>query len=893
VELIRRNIYFDAGVLYPTVFGSGANPLCDGLFSTLIFADEQRCDESWFKAMDAMRDWAARKKFPDPELLLSNIFQDLPADAGTVAKVLHLDTMAFSGADDQDGVSRPLPGAVNMPVRMLPPLPLDLGEISRILHKETGQGRVAIISRYKKRLLSFLDDEGIRGVNVVEGAVRGGFRLDQGPCSVFTDAEMFQRRPDKKRVAQRTDKDRVPLAAPSDIEKGDYIVHVDHGVGKYNGLVTQTSSDGVTRDFFSISYARGDSLFVPVEQIDRIEKYIGAKAAPPKVYPLHSARWGKVKQKIRKKIEDMASTLYALYNERELMKGYAFSEDNLFMQELDESFPYEETDDQLHAIDMVKDRMQQPKPMDHLVYGDVGYGKTEVAVRAAFKAALDKKQVALLAPTTILTQQHGRTFHERLARFPVTVEVLNRFRTAKEKKDILKRLAAGEIDIIIGTHALLSDGVRFKDLGLLIVDEEQRFGVKHKERLKMMRINVDVLTLTATPIPRTLHMSLIGLRDVSLIETPPEDRKAVKTFVEEWNPNMLVTGIERELLRGGQVFFVHNNIDTIPEVQAFLENVFPDARLAVMHGRMSANQIENTMEEFMKGEHDILLSTTIIENGLDIPNVNTMVVNGAENFGLGQMYQLRGRVGRSFRQSYAYFFYSPYKTLNENAQKRLQALRDFADLGSGYRLAMKDLEIRGAGNLLGGEQHGFITEIGFNLYCKMLAESVDKVRGRVVPDRPPAEVDLCISAFIPEDYVPDTGTRTDFYKRLVSATQISRVARIADEIKDRYGPFPRPLRHFITQVRIKLLAQRCGVATLKTHPHSEMTDMTFHDEDTHAFMRTVSWPADFHCELVYLPDRLRFIHEGKQPGQVLTSLRGFLDSAVESMAPSESDSEDS
>lgn len=873
-ELIRRNLYFDAGVLYPTVFGSHANPLRDGLFITVIFTDARQCAESWDKELENMTAWAGRRKFPDPQNLFGNIYEELTEDTSTLGKTLLLNSMPYGDGDA---------GALDMPVRMLPPLPLDLGEISRILQRETAQGRVAIISRYKKRLLGFLDDESIQGVSVVEGAVRGGFRLDTGPCSVFTDAEMFQARPEKKKAAVRRDPDRRPLAAPSDIEKGDFVVHVDHGVGKYHGIVTRTSPDGVTRDFFSISYARGDSLFVPIEQIDRIEKYIGAKAAPPKIYPLHSARWGTVKQKVRKKIEDMASTLYALYSEREQMKGYAFSEDNLFMQELEESFPFEETGDQLNAIETVKERMQQPRPMDHLVYGDVGYGKTEVAVRAAFKAALDRKQVALLAPTTILSQQHGRTFRERLARFPVTVEVLNRFRTAREKKDIVKRLASGEIDIVIGTHALLADGVRFKDLGLLIVDEEQRFGVKHKERLKMMKMAVDVLTLTATPIPRTLHMSLIGLRDVSLIETPPEDRKAVKTFVEEWNPNMLLSGVEREMSRGGQVFFVHNNIDSIPEVHAFLSRAFPDARIAVIHGRMPANHIELTMDAFMQGLHDILLSTTIIENGLDIPNVNTLIVNGAENFGLGQMYQLRGRVGRSFRQSYAYFFYSPYKELNENARKRLQALRDFADLGSGYRLAMKDLEIRGAGNLLGGEQHGFITEIGFNLYCKMLAESVDKVRGTVVPARPPAEVDLCVSAFIPDDFIEDTAARTDFYKRLVSSPDTRALDHIAGDIKDRFGPPPRPLRHFILQIRIKLLAERCNAAAVKTHPHSQFTDMTFHDPDALAAMRTVSWPADFHCELVYLPDRLRFMHEGKQPGQVLVSIHGFLQNAVQEL----------
>ena len=879
-ELILRNIYFDGGVLYPSLFGSTANPLADGVFSTLIIADAERVKQTWINTGKATLEWFGKKKFPSPEGLFHNIYAELPENISLAAKTVELHSFSVPRGKGR-----------NLPIKMLPPLPLDLGEIAKILKKESAAGPVAIISRYRKRLEHYLSDEGLESVMVFEGAARGGFRLDDVPLCVFTDAEMFQRRAEPKVVIKR-ERDRLPIIAPADIEVGDYIVHIDHGVGKYKGIITQTSPEGVTRDFFSISYARGDSLFVPIEQIERIEKYIGAEGTPPKLYPLHSTRWNAVKTRIRQHVEDMAETLYALYTEREQAKGFSFSPDNLFMQELEDSFNYEETEDQVVSIERVKKDMERMRPMDHLVYGDVGFGKTEVALRAAFKATLDKKQVALLAPTTILTQQHGRTFRERFSRFPVTVEVLNRFRSPKETKALLKRLAAGEIDIVIGTHALLQEKVKFKDLGLLIVDEEQRFGVKHKERLKMMKLNVDVLTLTATPIPRTLHMSMIGLRDMSLIETPPEDRKAVKTFVEEWNMSSLYTAVERELARSGQIFFVHNDIATIDQIKGFIQNSFPDIRIGVCHGKMHTTDIENTMDAFMDGQFDMLLSTTIIENGLDIPNVNTLIVNAAENFGLSQLYQLRGRVGRSFRQSYAYLFYSPYKALTEKAQKRLEALRDFADLGSGYRLAMKDLEIRGAGNLLGKEQHGFIAEVGFNLYCRMLAESVEKVRGTPLEIVPQVEVDLAVNAFIPEDYVPDTPARTEFYKKFVSCSDTVRVDRITEEMADRFGALPQPARTFISMVKIKILARAAGVEKLKTHPHSELTDMTFRDPAVYEEIKRMPYPGDFTLEVVYLKDRVRFMHEGVRPARVVENIYSFLlDMVCESEKNNGSDEE--
>lgn len=866
--LVERGIHFDGAILYPDVFGAAANPLRDGWFDHRVVVAPRRCESERALQAKEMSVWLAANEFDNPDRLYENLYIGTEEETASGIRTVALEP-AWEGA-----------GSPALPVSMMPPLPLNLTGVAERLRKETTRGAVFVISKYKKRLDRFLEDENITVARTLEGDLQGGFSLGDGALMVFTDSEMFRHPPRQKVETRGRSKDRAPILAPEDIREGDYVVHVDHGIGIYEGIVQQKSGDGAVKDFFRIRYADGDTLFVPVEQINRIEKYIGAESALPRVYPLHSGRWGKVKQKVKKKVEELAAALFKLYSERERVRGFGFSGDNVFMYELSESFPYEETEDQARAITEVAADMEKPSPMDRLVYGDVGYGKTEVAVRAAFKAALDKKQVALLAPTTILAHQHGETFRERLARFPVTVDVLSRFRSPNEQKEILKRLAAGELDIVIGTHRLLSKDIAFKDLGLLIVDEEQRFGVKHKETLKMIRSNVDVLTLTATPIPRTMNMAMIGLRDFSMIETPPEDRKAVSTFIEEWNTNSLYIAIERELARGGQVYFVHNDIATIEKVKSFLENSFPKARLAVCHGRMQEQLIERAMIDFYNNEYDILVSTTIIENGLDIPNVNTLIVNAAENFGLAQLYQLRGRVGRSYRQSYAYFFHSPAEFLNEKARKRLEAIRDFSDLGSGFRLAMKDLEIRGAGNLLGHEQHGYITEVGFNLYCQMLAESVEKFKGIKIETRPHVEVELNADSYIPEDYIEDELRRTAFYKKFTAAAETDTVERIFEEIQDRCGPAPSPLRNFVAQVKIRILAPGLGVAAIKTHPHSGMTDITFRDDASFDRFRELPYPKNLSLEVVYLKDRVRLIHENMRASRVVREILDFIEFAA-------------
>ncbi|MFA6449077.1 MAG: transcription-repair coupling factor [bacterium] len=868
--LVERGVNFDGAIVYPDVFGASANPLRDGWFDFRIVVNKQQCDEVRARLDSEAAGWLERNDYPDAQKLAGNLHIHLKEETLSGMRTAALNPLL--SPDDEDETA--------IPATLLPPLPLNLTAVAERLKKETERGAVFVISKYKKRLERFLEDEGIASVQTLEGDLQGGFTLGDGDLSVFTDSEMFRRQPPQKTARDRRPKDGIPILAPEDIREGDYVVHIDHGIGIYDGMIQQKTGEGAAKDFYRIKYARGDTLFVPVEQLDRIEKYIGGENSLPKVYPLHSARWGKVKQKVRKKVEDLAAFLYKLYEERERIQGYAFSGDNIFMHELSESFPFEETEDQKQSIQEVIEDMQRARPMDRLVYGDVGFGKTEIAVRAAFKAALDRKQVALLAPTTILAHQHGETFRERLSRFPVTVEVISRFKSAKEQKEIVKRLAAGDIDIIIGTHRLLSKDVVFKNLGLLIIDEEQRFGVKHKEALKSIKTAVDVLTLTATPIPRTLNMSMIGLRDISLIETPPEERKSVITFVEEWNTNSLFVALERELARGGQAYFVHNDIASIDKIKSFLENAFPRARVAVCHGQMDEKTIEQTMIGFMDNEFDILVSTTIIENGLDIPNVNTLIVQSAENFGLAQLYQLRGRVGRSYRQSYAYLFHGPEQFLSERSRKRLDAIRDFAELGSGYRLALKDLEIRGAGNILSGEQSGYITEVGFNMYTTMLAESVERIKGVPMRARKQVEVELNADSNIPGDYIEDELRRTTFYKRITGASDPDKIEEIAAEMQDRYGPAPAPLKNFIMQAKLRLFAADVNITKIKTHPHSSLTDIFFESEYAYDRFRTAPYPSSFSLEAVYLKDRVRIMHENVRVARVVRDILDYVELAA-------------
>ena len=645
------------------------------------------------------------------------------------------------------------------------------------------------------------------------GNLSQGGQFLRSKLVLITENEIFAQQ--KKRVNKKLfTADGERISSVEELKVGDYVVHASHGIGHYLGI-QKLKVDNVEKDYLIVKYAGDDKLYVPVEQFELLQKYTGGEGAAPKVNKLGGSDWLKTKAKVKASVEEVAQKLLETYAKREAGEGYAFSPDDQWQREFEDAFPYVETEDQLKAINDVKKDMMSSKIMDRLICGDVGYGKTEVAIRAAFKCVNDNKQVAVLVPTTVLAQQHYNTFAERFAPYGVKVELLSRFRTAKEQKDVIDRLAKGEVDIIIGTHKLLNKSVHFFDLGLLVIDEEQRFGVTHKEKIKALRAEVDVLTMSATPIPRTLHMSLVGIRDMSVIETPPQDRYPIQTYVVEHSPELIVDAIRRELGRGGQVFYVHNRVEDIEAVANELADLVPEARVLIGHGKMKEHELENVMLEFINQEADVLLCTTIIETGLDIPNANTLIIDNADKMGLSQLYQLRGRVGRSNRVAYAYLTYQKDKSLNATAEKRLSAVREYTELGSGIKIAMKDLEIRGAGNLLGAEQHGQVCAVGFDLYCKMLDEAIRELKGEknIRPEN--TEVDLQISAFIPEYYIRDAHLKLTFYQRIQNAATISALGILFDELVDRFGDVPKETANLLSIAEIRLLARQAGITSLK------------------------------------------------------------------------------
>lgn len=599
-----------------------------------------------------------------------------------------------------------------------------------------------------------------------------------------------------------------------DLAMGDYVVHVDHGIAQYQGL-KEIVQDGLAVEFMILEFAEQAKLYVPLTRLDLIQKYRSTDAGPaPVLNKLGSQQWVKTKARVRKAMQDMAGELLKLYAERHTAQGTAFSKDNEFQKEFEDAFDYNETDDQLAAIRAIKYDMEQSTPMDRLLCGDVGYGKTEVAMRAAFKAVQDGKQVAVLTPTTVLSFQHFETFKKRFAQFPIKVEMISRFRTAKEQKQIVEDIETGKIDILIGTHRLLSKDIKFQDLGLLVVDEEQRFGVRHKERLKQLRKEIDVLAMSATPIPRTLHMSLVGLRDMSVIETPPKDRMAIQTVVAKYDEKIVRSAIELELERGGQVYYVHNRVETIYEVASRIQELVPAARVVVGHGQMSEGELERVMLAFMHHEYDVLVATTIIENGLDIPLANTMLINRADRHGLSELYQLRGRVGRSNRRAYAYLMIPPEQELSEIARRRLAALKEFSDLGAGFKIAALDLELRGAGNMLGGEQSGHIEAVGFELYTSMLEQAVKEMKGEGAEERPATQLNLGISLRIDETYVPEENQRLRLYKKIAGAQSEQTIAELRAEMEDRYGPLPDSAVYLLEAASLRLECERVGIAQI-------------------------------------------------------------------------------
>lgn len=688
-----------------------------------------------------------------------------------------------------------------------------------------------------ERVRRVLQDYQIPEPTIMTGNLQSGFELPSIHLVVITEGEMFSQKQRKTRRADASMKmdNAERIRNYTELKIGDYVVHQNHGIGKYIGIGT-LEINGIHKDYLHIMYAGGDKLSVPVDQLHLIQRYVSSEEKEPKIYKLGGTEWTKVKNKVRSSVKDIADDLIKLYAARQASSGYAFDKDTPEQQEFEDLFPYEETRDQLRAITEIKKDMELPRPMDRLLCGDVGYGKTEVAVRAAFKAAIEGKQVAVLVPTTILAQQHYETFRERFADYPFNIQVMSRFRSRKEQNETIKGLKTGVVDVVIGTHRLLSQDVVFKELGLLIVDEEQRFGVTHKEKLKKLKTNVDVLTLTATPIPRTLHMSMLGVRDLSVIETPPENRFPVQTYVLEYSDSLVREAIERELSRDGQVYFLFNRVQGIHQMADHIKMLVPDAKVAVSHGQMSETELEKTILDFLDGEYDVLVSTSIIETGVDIPNVNTLIVHDADKMGLSQLYQLRGRVGRSNRIAYAYFTYQRDKVLNEVAEKRLQAIKEFTELGSGFKIAMRDLSIRGAGNLLGAEQHGFIASVGFDLYSQMLADEINKRKaeldGVAIRDQQELStlIDLNIDAYLPPNYIYDSIQKIEIYKKVAGLASLEEVEELRDELIDRFGEPPLAVLQLLAVARLKLHAKQYGLesivqrgdtVTMKVHPSAE------------------------------------------------------------------------
>ena len=691
-----------------------------------------------------------------------------------------------------------------------------------------------------------------------------------GTCDLFDESEVAAARPQRSKS-----KTSAFVSDFRDLTVGDYVVHVEHGIGQYQGLKEIPQQDGSNAEFMILEYAEGARLYVPLTRLDLVQKYRSAEGARPVLNRLGTQQWQKTKARVKKAMRDMAEELLKLYAQRKLAPGHSYPVDTEWQREFEDAFEFNETDDQMSAIIDVKKDLEANTPMDRLLCGDVGYGKTEVAMRAAFKVVSDNKQVAVLAPTTVLVFQHFETFKRRFAAFPIRIEMLSRFRSAKEQKDIVEKIENGKVDIVVGTHRLLSKDVKFSDLGLVIVDEEQRFGVAHKERLKQMRKEVDVLTMSATPIPRTMHMAMVGLRDMSVIETPPKDRIAIQTVVAPWDEKVLRNAIEHELDRGGQVYFIHNRVESIYEIADKIRELVPKARILVGHGQMTERELEKVMLGFMRHEADILVATTIVENGLDIPLCNTIIINRADRHGLSELYQLRGRVGRSNRRAYAYLLIPADVELSPIARRRLAALKEFSDLGAGFKIAALDLELRGAGNLLGGEQSGHIDAIGFEMYTSMLERTVRELKGEVEAEEAEIQLNLGLNIRIPNEYIPQENQRLRMYKRVAGVETEQQLQDVSGELTDRYGEPPAPVRNLLEYATLKLLCKRIGVVGIDRH--RETVNIKFGENpaiDPEKLMRFVAQKkgANFSPQGV-----LKFTLIASSADQVLSSLRTTLE----------------
>ncbi len=724
----------------------------------------------------------------------------------------------------------------------------------------------------------------MRAPVIVRTEIANGVFLEEARLVLFGANDLSDEADVTARPVQRKSKSNTAafISDFRDLAVGDYVVHVEHGIARYLGL-KEVDQDGMHIEFMILEFAEGARLYVPLTRLDLIQKYRSTDTGPaPVLHRLGSAQWARTKAKVKKAMADMADELLKLYALRKAAQGNPFSPDNQFQREFEDAFDFNETDDQISSITDIKRDMESSMPMDRLLVGDVGYGKTEVAMRAAFKAVQDSKQVAVLTPTTVLCFQHFETFKKRFAAFPVHIEMISRFRTPKEQKQILEKVEQGRVDVLIGTHRLLSKDLKFQDLGLLVVDEEQRFGVRHKERLKQMRREIDVLAMSATPIPRTLHMSLVGLRDMSVIETPPKDRMAIQTVVAKYDEKLIRSAMEVELERGGQIYFVHNRVENIYDVAARLQELVPAARIVVGHGQMGETELERVMLAFMHHEYDVLVATTIIENGLDIPLANTILINRADRHGLSELYQLRGRVGRSNRRAYSYLLIPPDKELTEIARRRLAALKEFSDLGAGFKIAALDLELRGAGNMLGGEQSGHIEAVGFELYTTMLEQAVRELKGEDQAERPSVQLNLGISLRIDSSYIEEENQRLRMYKRIASAENETAIEDIIAEILDRYGPMPEPVRQLMAAGRLRLLCEQTGVAQMDRK--GQMVSVRFTETasiDPEKLMLMVARNAKRGAQ--FTPQGvLRFPVKATQPAEILDEMCGLIEALATS-----------
>jgi len=788
-------------------------------FASDFFAAEKRAEEKnaiYSPGKDLCLSPAELASLLTEKRLVSIPFLELEesgyASPSVRFSVLENEDLKLTMSADSEGVLRPL----------VERLSLWLEEKSRIFiacHQRSQIQRLEELLRPYHLPLTFAEEpffdrlpvEGM-GVQLIMGEISRGFRLVEENLIVICEEEIFGKRVKRRDISEIRKKQ--ILVSLEELKPGDFMVHLDFGLGIYRGL-QHLEFDRIGADFLLLEYAGGDKLYLPVDRINLVQRYVGAENIQPSLDKLGGVGWEKKKAKAREAIEEMAEELLKIYAARQVHEGFAFSPPDDLCREFEASFAFEETPDQMSAIDDVLSDMQSSKPMDRLVCGDVGYGKTEVAMRGAFKAVLDGKQVAVLVPTTVLAQQHLETFRKRFGAYPVTIDMLSRFRSPREQKAALEKLKKGELDIIIGTHRLLQKDVSFKDLGLIIVDEEHRFGVSHKEKLKQYRAVVDTLTLTATPIPRTLNMSLAGIRDLSIIDTPPGDRLAIKTFVARYSDELIREAVLRELRRGGQIFFVHNRVQTIGAMAEHLRTLIPEAKLAVGHGQMQEKELEEVMLGFMHGSFNLFLCTAIIESGLDIPSANTMIVNRADMFGLAQLYQLRGRVGRSNQRAYAYFLIPPEGSITFDARERLRIIQELTELGAGFRIATHDLEIRGAGDFLGSRQSGNIAAVGFELYSELLEEAVSALKGEVVAERVEPEINLKIPAFVPEDYVPDPNQRLIIYKTLVQASEEGDVDGVAEELLDRFGALPLPVSYLLETMKLRIHLRKLLVKRLE------------------------------------------------------------------------------